>query len=410
MSASVNLGQRAVTFGADTVYQEVSARPPGCIEVWNNGSETRAITPLLYHRPGGVVSPRNTVKNVFSGSRSVDGTFFNIHVFDTDAVGMPTDIDYYGVRVHDTQGPITKAGVRWHNIQSAPGTFYWGDLDVVIDRVVGAGKVPLYMVIGTPNFAAASTPNTGLYDNGTTFTGSNQPLNAAGETAIAEFGTALAQRYNGVARGRIPVYEMWNEVNYSNFYAGTQAQYAKMLRLFRNAVRAVDATLKVGAPTIQEPEGTGDDWLQTFLAASDGAAGTGKDHMDYCFVHLYPPIYNFGIVWDQMDRVQNLLTAAGVGSLETWNTETGVLRDPARTFDPAWKAAKLKKSLALAAAKGVKRYFWYTYDNPNMPMTSPEKDAWQQMRDVLIGKTITNCNILPDERVCITVGGQDYTF
>lgn len=402
-----NLGYRTNQFG---VAEPVLGTPEGTRERWSTGDAYFAITEADRYAQGGVVSPKSTVKNVFQGARSIDGSFFNIHIYDPGSVGVPKDIDYFGVRIHDVRGPVSGEGVRWHNIDKTTG-YYWPNLDAVVDALATAGKDMLYMAMCTPDRYASATPGTGKYDGGGGgFSGSNQVPTTAGKTAWAAFATALANRYNGGSHGRIGTYEVWNEVNYSSYWAGTYAQYAELLRLFRNAVRAVDATLKVGAPTIQEPEGTGDDWLAAFLSASDGAAGTGKDHMDYCFVHLYPPRYNFGIAWDQMDRVQTILTAAGKGSLEIWNTETGVLFDPARVISEEWKARMVRRTLALCAAKGVRRYYWYTYDNPDMAMSSPMKDAWQEMRDILVGNTIQNCNILPDERVCITVGGREYTF
>jgi hypothetical protein len=397
----------------DAVTSVVSPRdgiPRDAMEVWNDGSTFRAVTPRDSHTPGGVASPKTVVRNVFQGSRTIDGSFFNLHIYDPGAVGLPTDIEYHGVRLHDVRGPINGAGLRWHNIHSATSTYDWSNLDAVADQFYDAGKKLLYMVIGTPNWCASATPGNGKYDNGTTATGTNQVPTTAGKTRFAEFAAALATRYNGTTKGLIDTYEVWNEVNYTSYWAGTHAQYAELLRIFRNAVRGVNASLKVGAPTIQEPEGTGDDWLATFLDASDGAAGTGKDHLDYCFVHLYPPRYNFGVAWDQVDRVRTILDAEGLTSLEIWNTETGVLVDPERDIAEEWKARMVKRTLALNAAKGVKRYYWYTYDNPNMSMSSEMKDAWAEMRDVLIGNTIQNCNILPDERVCITINGREYTY
>jgi hypothetical protein len=394
---------------AEGVSSKASPDPEGTVEAWFDGTKYQALTKYDYHAKGGISSPKNAVKNIFNGSRTIDGTFFNIHVYDPKVTGVPTDIDYYGVRLHDVKGPINGAGLRWHNIDNASG-YDWSNLDVVCDQFYAAGKKLLYMVIGTPNRYAVATPNNGKYDNGTTNTGSNQVPTSAGATAFANFGTQLATRYNGTTRGLIDTYEIYNEVNYSSYWAGTHAEYANILRLFRNAVRAANPALIVGAPTIQEPEGTGDDWLQTFLAASDGAAGTGKDHMDICFVHLYPPKYNFGIVWDQMDRVRTILDAAGKTATKVWNTETGMLYDPARVIHDEWKAKMIKRHLAISAAKGVERMFWYAHDNPAMKMSSLEKDAWQEMRGVLIGNTIQNCNILPDERVCITVNGTEYTF
>lgn len=398
----------AVRPSGETIWTD--SPPTNAIETWRDGATYRSIAPSDFHTSGGVSSPKTSVRSVFSGSMSVDEKFFNVHIYDPAVTGIPADIDYYGVRLHDVKGPVTGEGLRWHNIDKVGG-YQWGNLDAVADQISAAGKDMLYMVICTPDRYASATPGNGKYDGGTgAFVGSNQVPSAGGETALAAFGTALAQRYNGVAKGKISTYEVWNEVNYSSYWAGTHAQYAKILRLFRNAVRAVDPNLLVGAPTIQEPEGTGDDWLLAFLSASDGAAGTGKDHMDYCFTHLYPPRYNFGVAWDQIDRVRTILDNAGKSALEIWNTETGVLLDPQRTISEAWKAKMVKRTLALCAAKGVRRYYWYTYDNPDMAMSAPMKDAWQYMRSLLIGATITNCNILPDERVCITINGMDYVF
>lgn len=402
---------------ADGVLTPRTPRPRGALEVWGDGTTFQAISDLDRYTPGGIVSPKNTVRNVFQGSRTVNGDYFNIHLYDPGTNGIPTDIDYYGVRIHDTKGPVTGEGLRWHNIDKVSG-YAWSNLDAVTDALAARGKDMLYMVICTPDRYASANPGNGKYDGGSGgFTGSNQVPTAAGETALVNFLTLAASRYNGVGHGRIGAYEGGNENNYQSYWAGTPAQRARIDRLSRNALRAVDPTLKYVAPTIQEPEGTGTAFLTSWLAASDGAGGVGADHMDVCGVHLYPPFYDFAIAGQpqgvksaQVPLVQAALTAAGKGSLEIWNTETGVLFDPARVIDEAWKARMVKRSLALCAAMGIKRYYWYTYDNPDMSMSTPMKDAWQEMRSVLIGNAIQNCNVLPDERVCITINGRDYTY
>lgn len=71
-----------------------------------------------------------------------------------------------------------------------------------------------------------------------------------------------------------------------------------------------------------------------------------------------------------------------------------MLFDPARVIDEAWKARMVKRSLALCAAMKVKRCYWYTYDNPDMSMSSVMKEAWQEMRGMLIAtpsRTATSC-------------------
>jgi hypothetical protein len=389
------------------------------VELWRDGTAGtyKTITPADYFTAGGVTSPKTTVRNVFSGSRTVDQTFFNIHVYDPGNVGVPRDIDYYGVRLHDVKGPLTGNGIRWHNWYVSPGNYNFQDLYQVVDPFYAAGKAINYMWIGNPDSLVISTPNTGKYDNGGNFKGSNQPLSAAGRTELAASTAAFATAFNGGAHGKVTSTEYGNENNYTSYNARTFAQYVEELRIFRNAWRSVDSSIKVVAPTIQEPEGTGYAWLTTMLSTSDGASGTGKDHVDVGGCHLYPPYYNFGIhgqpersLQAQVPLVRAALDAAGLTSTEIWNTETGVLADPARTIDEAWKARMVKRSLALCAAMGVKRYFWYTYDNPDMSMSSLMKDAWQEVRGVLLSGAITNCNVLPDETVCITVNGQNYSY
>lgn len=383
--------------------------PAGSIEVWRDATGYKAMVAADYFTAGGVTSPKTSVRNVFNGSRTVTADFFNIHVFDPATVGVPRDIDYAGIRIHDAKGPVTGSGMRWPNINTSAGVYSFADLFSVADLFYAAGKKLHFMSYGTPNRCAATTPGTGKYDD-STYRATNQPLTAGGLLEYADWGTQLATLFNGSTHGFIESIEDYNEQNYTGYWAGTHAQAATKCRVLRNAVRAVNAAVKIVAPTIQEPESTGGPWLTTYLAASDGAAGTGKDNLDVCGIHLYPPKYNYGLAWSQYDTVRTILDAAGLTTTEVWNTETGVLFDPQRTIPAAWKAKALKRHQALCAAKGVKRNFWYTYDNPDIAMTSAEKDAWSYVRGVLLSGPITNCNILPDETVCITVNGRDYSF
>ena len=385
--------------------QTVPARPlpPDTFEFWLDGSGYNCLTDadlVTYPPPA---SPKSSITGVLSGSSvTVASTFFGMHVqSEADLPRALSTINFSAVRSHDSGG---SGGMRWYTLNPSNGVFNWTNSDNWINAMTAAGKTIIFLLGFTPNWAAVATPGTGKYDNGTTVTGSNQMT-----SNIAfwdSFCSAVATRY----AGRIAFYEIWNEVNYPSYWAGTAANLAQLTRRASQVIKAIDPAAKIIGPIVQEPEtgGTGNAYLQSFLAASDGATGTGKDWIDVCGIHMYPPRYNYQIHANQISNVQASLTAAGVGSLKIWNTETGVLQG-ASILDPV-QAKWLRRSLLLAASLGVERYWWYSYDNDIMWMTDEDIAAWNQIRAILLSGPITGCNIAPDGRVAAKVGGVNYIF
>lgn len=345
-------------------------------------------------------SPENSIVSVRTTPISVGESFFGMHVQLTSNIPAAfRDLPIRTVRVHDSAG-----GTRWHNINPANGTFVWTNTDEWVNAMLSRGVELMFLLGFTPDWAAASTPNTGKYDNGTTVRASNQP--PSNMAFWDTFVTAVATRY----AGRIRLYEIWNEPNYTNYWAGTQAQLAEMHRRAYQIIKGIDSGARIVGPVVQEPEtgGTGNAYLDGFLKASDGATGTGKDWIDICGIHMYPPRYNFEIHKNQIDNVRATLTANGVGSLPIWNTETGALQGD--TYDDTVQAKWLARSFVLAAACGVERYYWYTYDNPQMFMTNLDKEAFLRVRQILLSGSMTGCNICSDGRVACTVAGRNYIF
>lgn len=378
-----------------------TAYPADAIEVWEESGSMKCLTnaDLFTYPP--LSSPASSITSVLNGSVTVASTFFGMHVQQSDNIARACDeLPFSIARSHDSG-----SGLRWHSLNpTTAGVYDWTNSDEWVNAMWAQGKQICFLLGFTPNWAAASTPGTGKYDNGTTVTGSNQP--PANFTNWSNFCTAIATRYSA----KVKYWEIWNETNYTSYWAGTAAQLAQLTRLASQAIKAVDATAKIVAPIVQEPEtgGTGNAYLGTFLDASDGAAGTGKLWVDICGIHMYPPKYNYQVHKNQIDNVKATLAARSLSSLEIWNTETGVLQGVAFTEDI--KVKWLKRSLVLSAACGVARYFWYTYDNPLMFMGEPEKAAWREVRAVLLSGAMTGCNLAPDGRVACTIAGRNYLF
>lgn len=348
-------------------------------------------------------TPKSTITPVLSsGSVSVTPQFFGMHVQQNVNIQRALkEIPFGSVRSHDSAN-----GMRWHVLNPANGVFNnWSAADVWVDAMYEAGKEIIFLLGFTPNWASATTPNTGKYDNGTTAMATNQP--PSNVAFWDSFCSAVATRY----LGKIKYYEVWNEVNYPSYWSGTASQLAVLTRRAWQVIKAIDPSVKIVAPIVQEPEtgGTGNAYLDSFLKASDGSTGTGKDWLDICGIHMYPPRYNFQIHKNQIDNVKATLTSNGVGSLKIWNTETGVL-EPSYGVSDEVRAKWLSRSLLLSAALGVERYWWYAYDNVTMFMREAQIAAWKEMYELLLSGPITGCNFAPDGRVAATVNGRNVIY
>lgn len=382
------------------VYVPSVAAPESAFEAVVSATDFTYLTDADLHTYPPPTSPKSTITAVYDGSRQITEAFFGMHVQFTANIAAAIAATPFAIaRSHDSA-----SGMRWHNLNPSSGTFSWTDADAWVNAMYAAGKDICFLLGFTPDWASASTPNTGKYDNGTTARATNQPpANTADWDA---FCSAVATRY----LGKIKYYEVWNEVNYTSYWSGTAAQLAVLVRRANQVIKAIDPTAKIIAPIVQEPEtgGTGNAYLVSFLDASDSAAGTGKLWIDVCGIHMYPPKYNFQVHQNQIVNVQATLDARSL-TQKIWNTETGVL-EPDYGVDDEVRGTWLKRSLLLSAALGVERYFWYSYDNDDMYMRPSQIAAWNEVRDLLLSGPITGCNLAPDGRVAATVGGVNVLY
>ena len=378
-----------------------TAAPAGAFECVASASNFTYYTSGDLHTYPPAATPLSTIASVFSGSRQITPDFFGMHVQQVANISEAIQkVPFSIARCHDSSN-----GTRWHNLNPSNGVFDWTNSDAWVNAMYAAGKDICFLLGFTPDWAAASTPNTGKYDNGTTARATNQP--PASTTYWDNFCTAIATRY----AGKIKYYEIWNEVNYTSYWSGTAAQLAVLVRRANQIIKAIDPAAKIVAPIVQEPEtgGTGNAYLGSFLDASDSAAGTGKLWVDICGIHMYPPKYNYQVHKNQIDNVAATLAARSMSATKIWNTETGIL-------EPSWgvsedvRAKWLKRALLLAAALGVERYFWYSYDNVDMWMRPSQVAAWNEVRNLLLSGPITGCNIAPDGRVAATVNGVNVIY
>lgn len=384
----------------DGVMYPSSPIPTSAIEVVTSDASYTVYTDDDLHTYPPAATPKSTIVGVYQGSRQTQESYFGLHVQFPYNIPIAIDrVPFYSARSHDSSN-----GMQWFKLNPSNGVFNWTNSDAWVDEMYAQGKPVLFLLGFTPNWASASHPNTGIYDNGGTVTASNQP--PSNVAYWDSFCAAVATRY----AGKITHYEVWNEVNYPNYWAGSASQLAVLVRRANQVIKSIDPNALIIAPTVQEVEssGTGTPYLASFLDASDGASGTGKDWVDVCSIHMYPNVYNWQIHKNQIDNVQAVLTARSMPQ-KIWNSETGVLI-PSYGVDAGIGAKWLKRSLLLSAALGVERYYWYCYDNATMFMRPEQITAWNEVRNLLLAGPITGCNYASDGRVAATVGGINVVY
>jgi xylan 1,4-beta-xylosidase len=118
----------------------------------------------------------------------------------------------------------------------------------------------------------------------------------------------------GLGEVRRWYFEVWNEPNLRSFWAGTQEQYFELYRQTVEAIKGVDAGLRVGGPAT-----AANAWLSEFLDFCDKSGLSA----DFVSTHHYPN----DPLWSKAQDTESELAGSRRGILREW---TAVAREQAR--------------------------------------------------------------------------------
>ncbi len=349
--------------------------------------------------------PARLGSNVLAAPLSVHPRFAGMHYH----VQRPT-VAYSVARNVDLPGCM------WSAIASAGrGMYDWTALDAFVAAAAAGGRDVIFDFVGTPTWASARPAEEGHYAPGS----DAEPASLAD---LGAFATALCARY--VARGTpIAAFEVWNEPKYAeggglahgNYFTGTPQALAAMARAIFQAVKAVDASALVlsPAPTGLEfawvpGDASGTDNLDRFLAAPDGAGGSGRDWVDAIAFHAYSHNgYNDLFAIPQMvANVRACMALHGLAGRPIWITETSAITPPLASYVPQHQQEFVARTLLLALGCGVERVVWYAWDDPLGFSTQPAVAArWNALVTQLAGATLDMVNSLATRQVAAIVGG-----
>ncbi|WIG57173.1 MAG: Xylan 1,4-beta-xylosidase [Rhodanobacteraceae bacterium] len=168
----------------------------------------------------------------------------------------------------------------------------------------------------------------------------------------------------GIDEVRSWYFEVWNEPNLDAFWKGSQADYFKLYRYTANAIKGVDAQLRVGGPATAD-----DAWVPEFL----GFCESNKLPADFVSTHHYPTDA-LGKPGDDTEtqlsdaprdvliqRVRKMREAVGERTLcyTEWCSSSNPFFD---LHDQPYAAAFLFKNM-LDVADLVHCYSWWTFSD-----------------------------------------------
>jgi hypothetical protein len=237
----------------------------------------------------------------------------------------------------------------------------------------------LYPLGLTPRWASARPDEKSAY----------QPGWAAGPADLEDWRTYVRTIVTH-CKGRVHLYEIWNEPNYKPFWTGTTNEMLVLTREASKIIRSIDPQATIVSPAATTASGT--KWLSEFLGKGGG------QYVDVIGYHFYVNAQPPETMVPIMQQVNQILAENHETGKPLWNTETGWLA-PSKFDTEELTAAYLARSFVLAWSAGVQRFYWYAWDNgPPLQMIDrdtqslkPAGTAYGIIQSWLVGARMNDC-------------------
>jgi len=318
-------------------------------------------------------------------AQSIPASFFDLNILFHPGVNVPWPaVPFYGWRL---------SHVNWPDLQPQKDKWYFD----LLDKYVGWGQEHNTEILMTLTYTpqwGSSSPNAPSDFPTPGYGGPPRDMNDW-RTFVKTIGT----RY----KGRIHVYEIWNEPDRPHDWVGSTDQMVEMVREASQILKAIDPTIVVVSPCGTFPKGLS--WLTEFLQKGGG------NYVDVISYHFY--VGQGGPPEGMVPLIQQVLAAMrqnGAGNKPLWNTEAG-WHDPRPFPSQEMAAAYVARSYVLNWAAGVSRFYWYCWDNHNwtsLEMTELDNStlraggrAFATIQQWMTGAVMKRCLTSPDKNwVC----------
>ena len=276
--------------------------------------------------------------------------------------------------------------------------FAWGVFDAFITNNPGKN---IQFLLGFPADYLVSTAMAG----GSQFFGKSNmpPTDLVNYEKVIKAIVRRAKYTHGLSGCK---WTIWGEWDTTGDYVGTVAQMVEIAKLTYQAVKAVDSTAIVLAPSISGAVAA-NALMTTYLTTTDGAGGNGASWCDGVAMHFYQP-YLADTPAQYEITVRKLREAVAAAGTEkpVYLEECGILdSDPNAGVNHA-------RRLFIFAALGVKSYVGFSVDDPIEGYQMSSYSAqWNYAANALSGgKTMTACYINTDGTIGVKIDGITYTI
>jgi len=264
--------------------------------------------------------------------------YFGLHIHHA-ASGTPwPSIPFHCWRLWD-------AGVSWEKLEPQRGVWNFDLLDKYI-QFAQEHDVEVLLTLGQTPTWASSRPQ----DVVDTPHGNGANAKPANLNDWDDYVSTVAERY----KGKIQDYEIWNEPDQWHWWSGDIPTLVEMTRRARNIVRSIDPSARIVSPSVTAG---GRPWLSEYL--DDG----GGEYIDVVGFHFYVAPKGPEQLLIAVPKVRNIMIDHGLQGMPLWDTEEGWGGSRTTFANTQEMAAYVSRALIMNWAAGVRRFFFYAYDN-----------------------------------------------
>jgi GH35 family endo-1,4-beta-xylanase len=330
----------------------------------------------------GVVSSAGcTTLKLDSPKQAIPRTFFGLHIHRLTSGTAWPEVSVPSWRLWDAQ-------VKWFDLEPSRGQWRFDRLDKYVAMAEQHNTQVLLPLASTPQWASAR-PNSRFR---------SQRPGLAGEPKDMDDWRNYVRQVVTRYKGRISAYEIWNEPNLPDYWAGNTDQLIAMTKEAHDIIKSVDPSAIIVSPAATKMYGI--PWLADFLRKG------GARHVDVIGYHFYVYPDSPESLSKLIDRVKQTMKDNGVESKPIWGTELGWAKPkPFPSKDQA--AAYLARSFILGWAYGLQRIFWYSWDNHDWvslqtveaddKTPTPAGQAYGTIQKWMVGASMDGCDKSDDD-------------
>lgn len=300
--------------------------------------------------------PASPIDNyhILPPSQPIPSSFFGMHIHHMVSPNGTSPLTPWP-SVNIPEWRLWDARVTWPELEPIKGQWRFGVLDKSIE-MAEARHTEVMLTLGfTPQWASARPEERVGYNPGW----AAEPRDVEDWRSFVQ---TVAIRY----KGRIRIYEIWNEANLKNHYwTGSVEQMVALVHAAHDIIKSVDPAAIIVSPSSTTVYGL--PWFSDFLGQGGGR------YVDVIGYHFYvtpsPPEAMVALV----EKLKQVMRANGVENKPIWDTETGWMPSP-QPLSEDIGAAYLARSYILLWAEGVQRFYWYAWDNNKMSVVTTRTD------------------------------------